>query len=441
LLGLSGQSTRHYFSGLLRQGIRPSIEETIMIKHFFPNPAVFERLRGGPLGDHIEAFAQALSDRGYAVWTAKYAMRLLAHLGTWLEQNGQSVMALDEPAIDAFFHHRYQRHRPHREDKGTLAFVLAYLRSQGVLTPIVERQEDDEASRIRAAFRQHLISQRNLAPTTIRTYLDTARRFVAWRFGTQSPQLGTLCAQDVNDFMLEQARRYSTGHTQLIASALRGFLRFLRQTGDNALDLWRYVPAPARRQLSGLPKYMPAEDVERLLQSIDRGCPQGRRDYAIVLLLARLGLRANEVATLRLEDVDWEAGELVIHGKGSRVERLPLPWDVGEALSHYLRDVRPPCSVRQVFLCLRAPRRGFCNGSAVGTIVRRALARADLHPPHQGAHLLRHSLATRLLRNGASLTEIGELLRHRNLDTTRIYAKVDERTLGRLAAPWPGGVQ
>ena len=152
---------------------------------------------------------------------------------------------------------------------------------------------------------------------------------------------------------------------------------------------------------------MPAEDVERLLQSIDQDRPQGRRDYAIVLLLARLGLRAREVAALRLEDVDWDAGELVIRGKGGGVERLPLPWEVGEALSRYLRDARPPCSIRQVFVCLRAPRRGFHNGSAVGTIVRRALARADLHPPHRGAHLLRHSLATRLLRNGASLVEIG----------------------------------
>ena len=140
-----------------------------MIKHFFPNPADFERLRTGPLGDHIEAFAQALSDLGYAVWTAKYAMRLLADLSTWLEHNGQTVMALDEQAINAFLQHRYQRHRQHREDKGTLAVVLAYLRSQGVLTPIVERQRDDEAWCIRAAFRQHLISQRDLAPTTIQT--------------------------------------------------------------------------------------------------------------------------------------------------------------------------------------------------------------------------------------------------------------------------------
>jgi len=273
------------------------------------------------------------------------------------------------------------------------------------------------------------------------TYLDTVGRLLDWRFGTQSIELGALGVQDVNGFMLEQARRYSAGHTQLIASALRGFLRFLLQTGAIATDLAQYVPAPARRQLSGLPKFMPAEDVERLLESIDQAHPQGRRDYAVLLLLARLGLRAKEVAALRLEDVDWDAGELVIRGKGGRVERLPLPWEVGEALSRYLRDARPACSTRQVVVCMRAPRRGFRNGSAVGTIVRRALARADLHPPHQGAHLLRHSLATRLLRNGASLVEIGELLRHRNLDTTRIYAKVDERALRTLAPPWPGGVR
>jgi integrase len=184
---------------------------------------------------------------------------------------------------------------------------------------------------------------------------------------------------------------------------------------------------------------MPAEDVERLLQSIDQDDPRGRRDYAIVLLLARLGLRAGEVAALCLEDIDWDAGELVVHGKGGGVERLPLPWDVGEAVSAYLHDARPPCSIRQVFVCRRAPRRAFHDGNAVGTIVRRALARAHLHPAHRGAHLLRHSLATRLLRDGASLVEIGELLRHHNLDTTRIYAKVDEHTLGKLALPWPGG--
>lgn len=410
-----------------------------MIEHFFPNQAVLERLHAGPLGAYIKAVAQEFSDRGYALWTAKYAMRLLAALSTWLEQEGRTVADLDDQATAAFLQHRYRMRHQHRDDRAVLAFLLAYLREKGVITPVVERQAADEGSGIREAFHRHLVSQRNLAPTTVRTYLNTVERFLGWHFGTQSLELGTLCVQDVTAFMLEQARRYSAGQTQLIASALRGFLRFLLQSETIATDLGQYVPAPARRQLSGLPKFMPIEDVEHLLQSIDQERPQGRRDYAIMLLLARLGLRAKEVAGLRLEDVDWDAGELVIRGKGGGVERLPLPWEVGEALSRYLRDARPLCSTRQVFVCLRAPRRGFRNGNAVGTIVRRALARANLHPPHQGAHLLRHSLATRLLRNGASLIEIGELLRHRNLDTTRIYAKVDERTLGVLALPWPGG--
>lgn len=410
-----------------------------MIEHFFPNPAVLERLHAGPLSAPIDDFAREYADRGYAVWTGKYAMRLLAALSRWLEHEGLSVSDLDEPTIEVFLQCRYRAFRPHRDDRAVLTFFLTYLREKGVVAPSLERQATDQGSKIREAFHRHLVSQRNLAPSTVRTYLDTVGHFLEWRFGTLSLQLGVLCAQDVSGFMLEQARRYSAGRTQLIASALRSFLRFLLQCATIATDLSQYVPAPVRRQLSGLPKFMPTEDVERLLQSIDQDCPQGQRDYAIVLLLARLGLRAKEVATLRLEDVDWDAGELVIRGKAGRVERMPLPWEVGEALSRYLGDARPKCSLRSVFVCLRAPRRGFRNGNAVGTIVCRALARAGLHPPHRGAHLLRHSLATRLLRNGASLVEIGELLRHRDLDTTRIYAKVDERTLGTLAPPWPGG--
>lgn len=410
-----------------------------MIEHFVPNPGVLRRLRAGPLGAHIDTIAQQLSDQGFAVATGRYALRLLAALSTWLQDRGLGIAQLDEAAVDTFLQHRYRSRRPSAEDHPTLVRLLASLREAAVIPALATRVETDEYAVIKQAFQAHLIGQRNLAPSTVGSYLETVGRFLGWRFATQSLALGTLCADDVNRFMLEQARRYSTGHTHLIASGLRGFLRFLLQTGAIASDLAQYVPAPARRQLSGLPKFMPAEDVEQLVQSIDQDDPQGRRDYAIVLLLARLGLRAGEVSALCLEDLDWDAGELLIHGKMGGVERLPLPWDVGEALGAYLRDARPSCSTRQVFVCVRAPRRGFCSGNAVGTIVRRALERADLHPPHRGAHLLRHSLATRLLRDGASLTEIGELLRHRNLDTTRIYAKVDERALGALAPPWPGG--
>jgi site-specific recombinase XerD len=413
-----------------------------MNEHRNTRPIVLETLHVGLLAPHLEALSRELSERGYAIATSDYALRLFAAVGAWLESSDHRILDLDEAVLDAFLVERYRHHQSHRHDRGMLAFLLGYLRRTGVLAPRQEPPDRHPSAPIRAAFRAHLINQRNLVPETVSTYLDTITRFLDWRFGAQSPPaLSALCAEDVNAFMLEQARRYSAGSTQLIASALRGFLRFLLQCGTLTIDLAQAVPAPARRQLAGLPKFMPAEDVERLLASVDQTRPQGVRDEAILLLLARLGLRAGEVARLRLEDLDWAAGELVIHGKRGRVERLPLPWDVGEALGRYLHEARPACNTRQVFVCLRAPRRGFQAGNAVGTIVRRALARADLHPPHQGAHLLRHSLATRLLREGASLVEIGELLRHRDLDTTRIYAKVDEASLRRLAPPWPGGAQ
>ncbi len=413
-----------------------------MNEHFGPRPVVWGTLQAGLLAPHLETLSRELSERGYATATSNSALRLFAALGTWLEPSSQTVVDLDEAVLDAFLAERYRHHQAHRGDHGMLAFLLACLRRTGVVLPRSESRDPHPSAPIREAFRAHLINQRNLVPETVSTYLDTVTRFLDWRFEAPSPPaLSTISAEDINAFMLEQARRYSAGHTQLIASALRGFLRYLLQCGILPIDLAQAVPAPARRQLAGLPKFMPAEDVERLLASVDQTRPQGRRDKAILLLLARLGLRAGEVARLRLENLDWEAGELVIHGKRGRIERLPLPWDVGEAISGYLREARPACTTRQVFVCLRAPLRGFQAGNAVGTIVRRALARADLHPPHQGAHLLRHSLATRLLREGASLLEIGELLRHQNLDTTRIYAKVDEPSLRQLAPPWPGGAQ
>jgi len=239
--------------------------------------------------------------------------------------------------------------------------------------------------------------------------------------------------------MVQQTRQYSPARVQLIATALRSFFRFLLQQEAIPNDLAKAVPTAPNWRLSTLPKFMEAKDVDWLLQSCDRSTSHGQRDYAILLLLARLGLRAGEVAALTLDDVDWDAGEIVVRGKGGRRDRLPLPYDVGEALAAYLRDSRPPSTTRQVFIRMMAPRRGFRSGVAISTIVHRRLDRAGLKPAHKGAHLLRHSLATQLLQNGASLVEIGELLRHQDIETTRIYAKVDQETLRALALPWPGG--
>jgi site-specific recombinase XerD len=225
-----------------------------------------------------------------------------------------------------------------------------------------------------------------------------------------------------------------------MVTALRSFLRFIYQQGQTATDLSMCVPTVANWDLSELPKFLKPEEVDRLLQSCDKSSFIGQRDYAVLLLLARLGLRAGEVVHMVLEDIDWEAGELIIRGKSARQDRLPLLQDVGEALATYLCHGRPHCSSRRVFIRQLAPHKGFSSSTAIGDIIRRAFARAGLQRTHKGAHLLRHSLATQMLNQGASLNEIGEILRHQQPHTTEIYAKVNWVALRDLAQPWPGGL-
>jgi integrase len=226
-----------------------------------------------------------------------------------------------------------------------------------------------------------------------------------------------------------------------MVTALRAFLRYLWHDGATATDLTPCVPSVATWRFATLPKALRPGQVQQVLDACDRRTAQGRRDYAILLLLARLGLRAGEVVALQLEDIDWAAGCLTLRGKGGRRSPFPLPADVGAALVAYLRQGRPRCASRQVFIRQRAPWIGFANWLAISALVARALARAGIAAPHTGAHVFRHSLATAMLRAGASLAEIGELLRHRSPQTTMIYAKVDLDALRGLACPWPGGVR
>lgn len=410
-----------------------------MIHQVCPNPKLLHQLHTGPLGIHVDTFAQQMLGQGYASSTAQSAMRVLADLSTWLQQQALTATDLNEQRVDDFLQDHPWRCRPRRSDRSVLRQLIAQLRDQGVIPlPVVEAPHC-AYERITCDFQHYLLQQRCLAPPTVSSYLNVVQRFLHDRFGAHSLRLETLSTQDITDFMLRQHRQYSLTYAKLITTALRSFFRFLLQMGAITTDLAKAVPTVPNWRLSALPKFMKAEDVEYLLRSCDRRTAKGRRDYAILLLLARLGLRASEVVALTLDDVDWEAGELLVRGKGSRQDRLPLPHEVGEALVAYIRDGRPPSTTRQVFIRSRAPHRGFANSQGICSIVSRALARAGLEPALKGAHLLRHSLATRLLQNGASLTEIGELLRHQNMETTRLYAKVDQETLRALALPWPGG--
>ena len=304
---------------------------------------------------------------------------------------------------------------------------------------LLPEDDNSELHRIECNFLRHLERERGLSQATLLNYLPVIRCFLTERFGSEAIALNELDASDVTQFVLDYARTMSCRSAQLMTSALRGFLRFLYFRGDVDSDLASSVPTVADWKMSELPKSLEPEEVERLLQNCDRCTAIGRRDYGVLILLARLGLRAGEVVAMALDDIDWEAGLITIRGKGARHDQLPIPQDVGDALATYLRQARPRCDTRRVFVRVRAPHRGFSSSVAIANIVRRALRRAGLDPIRKGAHLLRHCLATKMLQRGACLAEIGQILRHSTPNTTEIYTKVDLAALGVLAQPWPGG--
>jgi site-specific recombinase XerD len=272
----------------------------------------------------------------------------------------------------------------------------------------------------------------------LKSYLPIVRRFLVERPDNHVLRFDKLRPTDLHGFIVRGAQRRSLGRAKLAVTAMRSFLRFLQQRGILAIDLAAAMPGVANWRLSHLPKTLPPHQVEQLLASCDRDTPAGQRDYAILLLLARLGLRGGEVVAMTLDDLVWECGEIVVRGKGQRLARMPLPPDVGSALANYLRYVRPACATRRVFIRMLAPLRGLRGPSTICCIVRRALKRAGVTSDFKGAHLLRHSLATDLLRRGASLDEIGQLLRHSQPITTQIYAKVDIAALRSIGLAWPG---
>ena len=410
-----------------------------MLDRFFTGAAALTRLREGPLGAHIDAFATVLWDRGYARSTAREHLRLIAALSLWSRRRRLGVDDIDDSRLEEFLRHRRKRGHARRGDRAAPRQLLEHLRRVGVVPVPSPTCDDRPVDRVARSFAQHLRQERGLAEATVVTYVPIARLFVSERFGDGRLRLHTLAPGDVTGFVRRYAHSGSPGRTRLMVTVLRTFCRWLRLRGEIATDLAACVLTVPDWRLATLPKSLPPDDVQRLLRACDRTTAIGRRDYALLLLLARLGLRAGEVVALTLDDMDWRAGELTVRTKGGRQDRLPLPRDVGAALVAYLRNGRPACQARHVFVRMRAPRRGFASSVAVCSIVQRALARAGLSPPRKGAHLLRHSLATDLLRRGASLREIGDVLRHRHTQTTEIYAKVDLTALHALALPWPGG--
>lgn len=396
-------------------------------------------LRGSPLGFHLRTFANSLVEDGYTDRTIELKLGLLACLGRWLQPSKLAITDLDERLLKAFLK---QRRRVHGGDLKTLGQFLDHLQKRGIVSVPKLVCDRSPLAAILNQYETYLRSERGLVAQTILNYQTCVRKFLLERFREAPFCLQKIRPSDISGFVLRHGPNMAVGTAHQMTTAFRSFFRFLFQRGRLQADLTVSVPMVADRRLSTVPKHLSPEEVERMLKACGRRTACGRRDYAILLLLARLGLRAGEVVALQLEDINWRAGEILIRGKGLLHDWMPLPADVGEALSSYLRHGRPACQTRRVFLRVLAPRRGFANTAAVRSIVRQALGRADLHPAFKGAHLLRHSLATSMLRSGATMGEIGEVLRHRAPSTTETYAKVDFGGLRSLAHPWPiGGAQ
>lgn len=388
----------------------------------------------GPLAAHAAGFAAELVERGYRPRSVVVQLRLLADLSRWLTAEGLTPVALTAQQARRFLASRRGRYVDLTGARA-LGPLLGYLRGLRVV-PESRPPADSPVQRLLGDYREYLVRERGLTASSVASHERVAALFLGGLAAPLDVSLRELDAGDVTGFVVAQCRsgRVGAGAGKNLTGGLRSLLRFLHVAGWVLAGLEQAVPSVAGWRLASLPRGLEAGRVTRLLSSCDRSTPLGRRDLAILTLLSRLGLRACEVARLRLDDVDWRAGELTIRGKGSTVERLPLPHDVGEALVSYLRDGRPPSASREVFLSGRAPLRAL-SSAAVTAVVRYACDRAGLQ--RVGAHRLRHAVATELLGAGVPLAQIAPILRHASVSTTAIYAKVDRAALSALARPWP----
>ena len=389
----------------------------------------------GPLADHVPELRSNLLRQGYAKLSCANLLRVASHLSRWLEEQNLGLRDLSDERVDAFLCARRAEGHTHWRSRRGLVPIRRFLAEAGLtpepspaalLTPLEQLLTDYEGS---------LVHDRGLTLGVARTYRTVARQLLMHISPSGELDQSSFDGATVRRYVRESSRGSSVSQTRATLTGLRSILRYLQLRGDIPNDLRGAVPKIAGWRMASLPKYLAPEQVNAIVDSCDRRSTVGRRDYAVLLLLARMGLRAKEVAALSLDDADWREGIVLIHGKGGREDRMPLLAEVGSALASYLRR-RRKTTWRSLFLCQHAPYTPL-DSCCVSAIVRRACKRAQL--PLVGAHRLRHSAATTMLRRGATLEEISQVLRHRHHATTAIYAKVDYCRLRELAQPWPGG--
>lgn len=410
-----------------------------MFEEYFDRPSRIQSLHNGSGGPLLEGFAKELWQGGYAEITARRHIRAAEHFIYWTDRESIPISSLTEKLLERFDRHLDQcdcpgyGHSDQLQLRNGARLFLKHLRGAGIITaPRIESTAQDSV--LFTEFCQWMREQRGTTNPTLYNY-SLSIRDLQERFGEDPVNFD---AQSLRQFVLEKSQQSGWAAAKKCTTALRMFLRFLIAGGKCAVGLEAAIPVVAHWRLSSLPRYVQAEEVERIISSCDLNSPVGRRDRAILLLLARLGLRAGDIVKLRLSDIDWEGAGIYVSGKGRRQVRLPLTQEVGYAIVGYLQHGRPQTDTDVLFIRSCAPFRAFASHCAVSVIVSRAMRRAGVVCPSRGAaHILRHSVATSMLRHGASLQDIAAILRHRSIETTELYAKVDVTMLRQIAQPWP----
>ena len=388
----------------------------------------------GPLWQYSDDIVNDLVEQGYSRNTIHSKLWLVARLSRWLARRALTLSEVTPSLLQEFEADRWKRGGTKR--KNSLVPVLRYLRRVGLVPEPTQPERVGPVEELLRKYRDYLVGERGVAKATLVKYEHVARLFLN-RPAVRERGVEKLDGAAVTGFIAEESHICGIGAAKNRVKGLRALLRFLHQEGLTP-SLADAVPTVTGWRDSGLPKGLEPEQQARLLGSCDESRIVGRRDHAILMLLARMGLRAGEVAALEMRHFDWQRGEVIIPGKGGREERLPLPTDVGEALAAYILGGRPKLSTGRLFLRVQAPQ-GSLGVESVKEVVRRACRRADI--PSVGPHCLRHGVASQALAAGASLVEVGQMLRHRNLSTTAVYGKVDRTRLQDLAKPWPGGAE
>ena len=410
-----------------------------MLEEFFSAPKTLQRFRCGTSGPHVDTFADYLKRAGYAPTSAVRYIRAAAHIGCFVERKGDGLADIDSKTLDCFNNHLRRCQCPHFK-RGKISYhapfgaklFYRHLIACGICSRELTQNLIPAPSLV-TAFCEWFRTHRGVKEATLRHYARGATDLVR----ALGEDVGKWNAQAVRNFFLQRASQSGMSTTQALITSLRAFIRFLNFHGKCRDDLTIAIPAVAHWRLARLPRCLSAEELNRLIASSNGTTPGRLRDRAILLMLARLGLRSGDLAALRLSDIDWNNGTLQVTGKGRYQVRLPIPQDVGDALLRYL-DSRPTTvATDHVFLRSNAPCRPFTCGDGVSSVVKHALKRADIDAPAKGAHLLRHTAATEMLRNGVPLDQAGLVLRHRSIDMTAYYAKADVALLKQVAQPWP----